>query len=100
MDTQAAFDKAMYDVYINAKEHCNYNATYFLQMLEQRGSLATARYLLATNTPSEGFTRLWECGRLDLTVEAVILQPAYESLFTDEERQLAAQRLQDYGYTA
>lgn len=98
MSLQEEFDQAMMDVYNNALEHCNYKATYFFQMLHERGGLATAQYLINTDTPSMGFTKLWECGRLDLTVEAVALEPHYASLFTEEELELARRRLQDYGY--
>jgi len=98
MDVQAQFDQAMQDVYVNALKYCNYKATYFFQMLNERGSLATARYLITTDTPSDGFTKLWECGRLDLTVEATVLDPDFESLFTEEERELARERLRQYGY--
>src|SRR5690242_7290402 len=92
------FDEAMLQVYKDAKRECHYNATYFLQMVNERGGLATARYLITTDSPSEGFTRLWECKRLDLTVEAVALDPKYASLFTKEELGLARDRLREYGY--
>lgn len=98
MDIEKQFDDLMLDTYKIAKEQCDYNATYFLQMLYDRGGVATARYLIATDTPSEGFTRLWECGRLDLTIEAIILRPEFAPLFTDEERELARERLAQYGY--
>lgn len=92
------FHEAMIQVYKNAKLHCAYNATYFLQMVNERGGLAAARYLISTDVPSEGFTKLWECKRLDLTVEAVALNPIYRELFTEEELKLAKERLEQYGY--
>jgi hypothetical protein len=36
---------------------------------------------------------LTEEGRLDLTVEALVLKPEYAALFTDVERSIAARRL-------
>jgi hypothetical protein len=99
-DLEKQFDEAMMQVYIDAKRFCKYNATYFLQMLHERGGLATACFLITTDTPSEGFTKLWECNHLDLTVEAVALNPIYSTLFTEEELKLAKDRLQQYGYTA
>jgi hypothetical protein len=92
------FDKAMLEVYRQAKVHCRYNAMYFLQMVHERGGLQTAKHLLHAPSTSEGFTRLWECGRLDLTVEAVILQPKWHTLFSEEERTIASQRLRELGY--
>ncbi len=97
-ELEMQFHKAMIQVYDDAKQYCHYNATYFLQMLGERGGLATAKYLITTESPSEGFTRLWECRHLDLTVEAVALNPIYRALFTEEELRLARERLKQYGY--
>ena len=36
--------------------------------------------------------------RLDLTVEAVMLQDRWRYLFSEQERDIARQRLQQYGY--
>lgn len=47
---------------------------------------------------SEGFTALWERGRLDLTVEAVVLTDPWRTLFSDSELETARKRLQDLGY--
>ena len=85
-------------IYQRAKEECDYNATRLIQMVTEKGGLATAKTLLASNEPQEDFTCLWDCGRFDLTVEARALSPEYRELFTDEERRIARQRLEDYGY--
>ncbi len=97
-ELEQRFHNAMIQVYEDAKRHCKYNATYFLQMVHERGGVATARYLITTDAPSQGFTRLWECRRLDLTVEAVALNPIYSTLFTQDELRLAKERLSQYGY--
>jgi hypothetical protein len=54
--------------------------------------------LLSAPSVSDGFTALWERNRLDLSVEAVVLQSRFASLFTDNEREQARARLQEYGY--
>lgn len=90
----------MQDVYVRAKREAGYNATYYLEMLHRHGGMETARRLLASSAASDGFTALWERGRLDLTVENVVLRPEFESLFTDEERDVARRRLADYGFPA
>jgi len=99
-DLERRFHRAMIGVYETAKDACRYNATRFLQMLSTRGGLATAKALLATRDPSEGFTKLWECGRLDLTVEAHVLKPEFAPLFTDKEKSTARRRLEEYGCKA
>lgn len=93
------FNKAMHGIYQDAKQQTGYNATVFLRMLMDRGPLDTARWLIHTPRPSDGFTALWERHRLDLTVEAHVVQDRFRTLFTDEERLICARRLEDYGYT-
>lgn len=94
------FDSAMMDIYRRAKSEANYTATRYFQMLAEHRGLETARILLHATTVSEGYTALWERGRLDLTVEALINDhPEYHSLFTDEERSIARQRLLQYKYS-
>jgi hypothetical protein len=93
------FDLAMMDIYRRAKSEAKYNATRYFQMLAEHRGLETARILLHADTVSDGYTALWERGRLDLTVEALINDhPEYHSLFTDEERQIARRRLEEYKY--
>ena len=54
----------MISIYNTAKRELGYNATRFLQMISEQGGLSTARQLLWSEAPSEGFTTLWERGRL------------------------------------
>jgi hypothetical protein len=63
----------MMDLYRRARDEVPYNATRFLRMVGERGGCDTALYLLRADTVSDGFAALWEAGRLDLTVEALIL---------------------------
>lgn len=77
-----------------------YKPTEFMRMVHERGGIETVRALLNKATPSPGFDRLWELKRLDLTVEAHILQPQWRGLFTPAERQRARDRLAEYHYTA
>lgn len=97
-EIERQFHRAMVSIYETAKRELSYNATRFLQMISQQGGLPTARQLLWSNAPSEGFTALWERGRLELTVEALVLRDEFASLFTDEDRQQARRRLEDYGW--
>ena len=41
---------------------------------------------------------MWEKGRLDLTVEAIVLRSEFQQFFTDEEVETARQRLEQLGY--
>ena len=88
----------MVAIYETAKRDLGYNATRFLQMISEQGGLATARQLLWSDQPSDGFTTLWSHHRLDLTVEAHVLKPDYTALFTEADRQQARRRLELHGW--
>lgn len=72
-----------------AKKELRYNPTRFIQMLAQYGGVETAKKLIAdalqTGKTSDGFTTLYLCGRLDLTMEESVCKPKYQSLFSPEE---------------
>lgn len=95
---EAGFDRDMRLIYEEAKTECNYNATRYLQMVNEYGGLQTAKKLLASTEPQYGFAKLWECGRLDLTVEALVTKEKYRSLFTDDEIEEAKRRLRKLEY--
>lgn len=96
---EARFDDAMMKVYQRAHDECDYNATRFLQMLHEHRGLETARILLHASNVSEGYVALWERKRLDLTVESLILAEERRPLFSEEEREIARNRLTEYGHT-
>jgi len=96
---KSKFDQAMYGIYRKAKKEVKYDAHRFFNMLEKYGGLETAHILINSPVESEGYTTLWEYGRLDLTVEALIFDnPEYHSLFTTEGLLKIKKRLQNYGY--
>lgn len=96
---EAQFDVAMMDIYRRAKSEAAYNATIFLQMLDRQRGLATAKQLINDHSVSTGYTALWERGRLDLTVEALVLQnDIWHTLFEQAELDRCRKRLLDYGY--
>lgn len=95
----AQLDGAMEeDIYRRAGTETGYWANYFLRDLRAMGGLATARKLLNAKGTSEGFERLLQEGRLDLTVEALVLRPEFRPLFADGELDLARARLDEFGY--
>lgn len=100
MTLEKYFEQDMIDIYMTAKKECGYNASRFLQMLGTMGGLAAAKQLISKPGGTDGFTTLWEHGRLDLSVEAHVLNPEYAELFTDEERRMCRERLEQFGYVA
>jgi hypothetical protein len=94
------FQKALFKAYKAAKDEANYPANIFIKMLTERGGLDTAKLLINAPKESDGYTALYERERLDLTVEAVVVEnPKWHELFTEAEVDRARLRLSKYGYT-
>lgn len=96
--TELAFDTAMHEIYEKALSECGYPARRFLNLVNQIGGLAAAKQLLRSDTHPEGLTALWEYGRLDLSMEALVLQKQWSELFAADELKLAKRRLARLGY--
>lgn len=96
---QQQFATRMADLYRRALAEAGLNAGYFRSMLAEFGPLATAHKLLAAPAVSDGFAALWERGRMDLTVEAVVVEPQFAELFSTDEIAVARRRLEQFGYT-
>jgi hypothetical protein len=90
------FHEQMVNIYRNALTQAHYKATKFLEMVTMQGGLAAAKTLLHTPYLPDGFAELWERGRLDLTMEFMLVQTPWNSLFTEEELRVAHQRLDDH----
>lgn len=74
-----------------------YNASRFLQMVNDHGGIQAAHILINAPTVSEGYTALWERGRLDLTVESMVIRNGrFHSLFSSEELTICRDRLRQY----
>ena len=97
MTPEGRFHQEMLRIYEGAKEF-DYYPTYFLRMVMGRGGLSTAKHLLGGNKLSDGFVRLWEEQRLDLSVEALALRDPWSALFTQQELAEAQRRLDGAGY--
>ena len=97
-DIETAFHEAMLGAYNTAKTECGYNATYFFQMVSEHGGLAAAKQLLSKPGFSDGLTTLWELGRLDISMEALVLKEPWFPLFNEEELNIARMRLKELGY--
>ncbi len=97
-DIEADFSQRMKAVYDRGRAEAGYNASYFLSMLSQYGPQETAHKLLASPAISDGFAELWELGRLDLTVDALVAEPKFSELFSENEISVAQRRLEQFGY--
>ena len=97
MNLEGRFQQEMLRIYEEAKEF-SYNPNRFLGMVVEQGGLSTAKQLLNGIELSDGFVRLWQEDRLDLSVEALALREPWSVLFTHEELAEARRRLDGVRY--
>jgi hypothetical protein len=70
-----------------------YHPTVFIDMLERYDGVQLAKRLIAASEIQSGLTRLATLGRLDLSMEYMMLEPEFASLFTKGELDAARWRL-------
>lgn len=80
------------------KREIDYNPARFHQMVLEHGGPEAASRLLAGTHVQLGLETLRWHGRLGESVEAHVLLPRFEPLFSDAERRIARSRLRDHGF--
>ena len=94
-DLEARFEREMIEkVYRTAGRETGYWAGYFLRSVKRHGGVGAARRLLERGGVSKGLAKLASMKRLDLAMETLVLDAGYQPLFTEEERAIAARRLE------
>lgn len=97
MDIETTLHHEMIAAYEKCGKEIGYWGRYFLRSVKKYGGLETAKRMLAkklTNpTEQKGFKALIEAGRSDLSLENLVLQPRFSSLFTKDELIEAQRRL-------
>lgn len=97
-ETERQFHRDMVLGVDRLKREIGYNATRFMQMVGVSGGAEAARHLLTGRDASDGFTTLWEHGRLEMSVEAHVLLPWYRELFTEAQLKTAERRLREHRF--
>jgi len=83
---------------VGEAEKLKYRPAQFKKMLDAYGGFDTVNRVLASGKPSDGFTRLWELGRLDLTCEAIIVETKWRGYFEADLVARAEKLLGDMRY--
>lgn len=99
MTLEEAFHREMLSGDELLRKKFGYNATYFKQLVHQYGGVEAARRLLVSKEAQTGLFKLWELGCLEMSMENLVLQDRYASLFTPEELNMARKRLRDLQFT-
>lgn len=98
IETNERFTEFLREKANEAKKAIGYPATKFHSMLNTDGGFKTANRLLASSKVSEGFTKLFLGKRVDLSVEALIIENEWREFFAPELLLRAEKRLRDVKY--
>lgn len=69
-----------------------------MRPLDASSALRDAHRVMSGHRPSDGFNILADKKRLDLSLEALVVDKAFTQLFSDDEANIALVRLLDAGY--
>lgn len=83
---------------VREAERLKYYPNRFKSMLDADGGFDTVNRILTSGKPSEGFTKLWELGRVDLTCEAIIVETKWRSRFSSDLIAKAEKLLREVRY--
>lgn len=98
-DLERAFHARMLALCDRAERECaGFHPGCLRRRIDECGGLRAAQELVEAENAPGGFVRLWELGRLDLSVEREIQRPEWDLLFDDAQRARAAERLARYGH--
>jgi hypothetical protein len=74
-----------------------YNPTLFLSLVSKHGPVEACRQVIMGAKIPDGFIRLLELKRLELTAEATVLRGRWQALFSEAVLEQARRRLIAYG---
>lgn len=91
---QAQFTEHLLDLARRSNDELHYHPGYFIKMVKAQGGVGAAKTLLALPAASEGFTILKKLGRLDLSMEAAVIEQRWAAMFTTIQLATAHTRLE------
>lgn len=92
-DLEREFQIAAVETYLAVLKECRYDERVFLRMIAESGARNAVKSLLGATHVQSGLRGLRRLGRLDLSVEHLVIQPRWSDLFAKDERDAARERL-------
>lgn len=81
-----------------AQQQCSCRLVRMMQQTQKYGGVKMAQELIKKGKLSDEFDKLKEEGLLHLTLEALVIQPEYADLFSDDEVNSCYEYLCECGY--
>lgn len=94
------FSEAVADLYKRTQIECNHRQTFLKDLVDSMGGYRAAKKILGNKKYLIGLASLKNYNRLDLSVEALVVDPQWDGIFTRRQLEVANSRLAQYGYGA
>jgi hypothetical protein len=86
------FDQRLF-VAIKEMQKFGYTPQYLINMISRYGAINAVKKLVIKPEISQGLQRLQKENALELSLESIILEPEWENIFTEKERDIAKKKL-------
>ena len=92
------FHQEIIDLYKNVIKSVKYKPTRLMDYINKYGGYEAAVKYISTESNVQDFAVLWEKERLDLSVEALITNEKFRSLFSEDILSFCDRKLKEYSY--
>ncbi|KAF0187236.1 MAG: hypothetical protein FD163_511 [Hyphomonadaceae bacterium] len=92
------FSEAVSGLYKRTQIECNHRQTFLKDLADSIGGYRAAKKILGNKKYLIGIASLKNYNRLDLSVEALVVDPQWEGIFTKRQLEVARERLSQYGF--
>jgi hypothetical protein len=92
MSLETDFEERLWDS-VRQSVALGYNPNRFSEMLKTWGGIGVAKRLVASGEIQDGIKKIVAMGHPELSMESIMLEPHFASLFTEGELQAARWRL-------
>ena len=92
------FHQEIIDLYKNVIKSVKYKPTRLMDYINKYGGYEAAVKYISTESNVQDFAILWEKERLDLSVEALITNEKFRSLFSEDILSFCDRKLKEYSY--
>ena len=97
-ELKKSFHQDIINLYKMINKIVKYKPTRLMDFINKYGGYEAAVKYITTESNVQDFAVLWECERLDLSVEALITNEKYRSIFSEDVLAYCDRKLKEYSY--
>ena len=97
LGVEEVFEEEIKKICLNHKGEYAYTSLKLLEMIEKKGAVNAAKTLIRMDKIPNSISCLYKCHRFNLNVEMLILSDRFKELFTEEDKNICKERLNNFG---